>query len=224
MRIAILVEDKSGEILLKAVLPKLLGEYKKPNTWIVSHASGLGRLPKDLDTNDEPNKKTLFGMLPSFLNAHGKENSRTDAVVVVLDADRRSCSDVLTDLEVVKKKCESLPNTLLFCIAIEEMEAWYFGDRQALLAAYPRAKENVLNQYVQDSVCDTWELLADAIYPGGVAAIKKKGFKKKDHNHAGQVKCEWAEKIAPLLDPDRNVSPSFGKLRDGLRRLVAKTP
>jgi hypothetical protein len=38
----------------------------------------------------------------------------------------------------------------------------------------------------------------------------------------GQVKCEWAEKIGPLLDPDRNVSPSFGKLRDGLRRLVAE--
>lgn len=38
----------------------------------------------------------------------------------------------------------------------------------------------------------------------------------------GQVKHEWAEKIGPLLDPERNVSPSFIRLRDGLRRLVAE--
>jgi hypothetical protein len=38
----------------------------------------------------------------------------------------------------------------------------------------------------------------------------------------GQIKCEWAEKIGPLLEPERNVSPSFGKLRDGLRRLVVE--
>jgi len=35
----------------------------------------------------------------------------------------------------------------------------------------------------------------------------------------GQVKHEWAKKIAPLMDMDRNVSPSFCKFRDGLRQL-----
>jgi hypothetical protein len=74
----------------------------------------------------------------------------------------------------------------------------------------------VLNRYVQDSVCDTWELLADAVHAGGSAAIKKAGWPLP-----GQIKCEWAEKIGPLLEPNRNTSPSFGKLRDGLRRLAA---
>jgi hypothetical protein len=69
---------------------------------------------------------------------------------------------------------------------------------------------------VQDSACGTWELLADAIYPGGSATLKKAGWPLP-----GQVKHEWAEKIGRLLDPDRNASHSFGKLRDGLRRLVA---
>ncbi|GHU13280.1 hypothetical protein AGMMS50225_23020 [Betaproteobacteria bacterium] len=72
-----------------------------------------------------------------------------------------------------------------------------------------------MSRYIQDSACDTWELLADAIYPGGAAAIKRKGWPLP-----GQIKHEWAERIGPFLDPDRNLSPSFGKLRDGLRRLI----
>jgi hypothetical protein len=109
------------------------------------------------------------------------------------------------------KGCNPAPNTL-FRLAIEEVEAWYLGDRQALEKAYPRAKADVLNRYVQDSACGTWELLADAIHTGGSAAIRKAGWPLP-----GQIKHDWAEKIGPLLDPDRNVSPCFGKLRDGLR-------
>ena len=106
-----------------------------------------------------------------------------------------------------------VPDTM-FRLAIEEVEAWYFGDREALLAAYPRVRQDVMRSYVQDSVCDTWELLADAVYPGGSSAIKKAGWPLP-----GQVKHEWAKKIAPLMEPDRNVSPSFCKFRDGLRQL-----
>ncbi|MEI6209190.1 MAG: hypothetical protein WCP20_20625 [Desulfuromonadales bacterium] len=104
----------------------------------------------------------------------------------------------------------------MFRLAIEEVEAWYFGDKQAVITAYPKAKTAILDEYVQDSICSTWELLADALYPGGSAAIKKEGWPLP-----GQVKHEWAENIGPLLDLDRNASPSFHKLKDGLRRLVA---
>jgi hypothetical protein len=37
---------------------------------------------------------------------------------------------------------------------------------------------------------------------------------------AGDLKHEWAAKIGPLLDVDQNLSPSFAKLRDGLRRIA----
>ncbi len=110
--------------------------------------------------------------------------------------------------------CDTPPKTL-FRLAIEEMEAWYLGDREALLAAYPRAKAEVLRRYQQDSICGTWELLADAIHPGGSTAIKKAGWPLP-----GQVKAEWAEKIGPLLEPQRNESPSFIKFCEGLHRLV----
>ncbi len=30
---------------------------------------------------------------------------------------------------------------------------------------------NILNSYVNDSICGTWETLADAVYLGGAAAL-----------------------------------------------------
>jgi hypothetical protein len=215
MHIEILVEDASGRKLLELLLPRLLCEQGKPHTWRVHSYKGIGRIPKDLKTGADPSRRILLDRLPLILRGYGKTPG-IDAVVVVLDADRRNCVDFLAELKALAITCNPAPDTL-FRIAIEEMEAWYFGDRQALTTAYPKAKTDILNRYAQDNVCNTWEWLADAIYPGGSAAIQKAGWPLP-----GQVKCEWAEKIGPLLDPDCNVSPSFGKLRDGLRRLVAE--
>lgn len=215
MHIEILVEDSSGERLLEAVLPKLLGDYGNPHTWNMHAYKGIGRIPRNLKGNADPAKRILLDQLPRLLQGYARTPG-IDAVVVVLDTDKRNCEDFLAELKALAAGCNPAPNAL-FRLAIEEVEAWYLGDRQALESAYPRAKADVLNRYVQDSACDTWELLADAVYPGGSAAIKKVGWPLP-----GQLKHEWAEKIGPLLEPDRNVSPSFGKLRDGLRRLVAE--
>lgn len=215
MHIEILVEDASGEKLLEAVLPKLLGEQADPLTWRIHSYKGIGRIPKNLNGGADPAKRILLDQLPRILRGYGRTPGM-DAVVVVLDSDRHNRVDFLAELKALAAGCTPAPNTM-FRLATEEMEAWYFGDRQALQTAYPHARADVLGRYVQDSVCDTWELLADAIHSGGSAAIKKVGWPLP-----GQVKYEWAEKIGPLLDPDRNVSPSFGKLRDGLRRLVAE--
>ena len=214
MHIEILVEDASSKKLLEAILSRLLGEHGDSNSWRVHSYKGTGRIPRNLNANGDPAKRMLLDQLPKLLRGYGRTPG-IDAVVVVLDSDRRNCVDFLSELETLLAACDPAPDTM-FRLAIEEVEAWYFGDRQALQAAYPRAKADVLDRYVQDSICDTWELLADAIYPGGSAAIRKAGWPLP-----GQIKCEWAEKIGPLLEPDRNTSPSFGKLRDGLRRLVA---
>lgn len=215
MHIEILVEDSSGKKLLEAVLPKLLGEQGNSHSWRVHAYKGIGRIPRNLNPGADPTKRILLDQLPRLLQGYGRTPG-IDAVVVVLDTDKRNCVDFLAELNALAAGCNPAPKTL-FRLAIEEVEAWYLGDRQALENAYPRAKADVLNRYVQDSACDTWELLADAVYPGGLVDIKKVGWPLP-----GQIKHEWAERIGPLLDPDRNVSPSFGKLRDGLRRLVAE--
>lgn len=215
MHIEILVEDASGEKLLEAVLPKLLGEQGDPHTWRMHSYKGIGRIPKNLKPGTDASKRILLDRLPLALRGYGKTPS-VDAVVVVLDSDRRDCKEFLAELKALAASCHA-PSKTMFRLAIEEAEAWYLGDHHALHTAYPHAKADVLSRYVQDSVCDTWELLADAIHPGGSAAIKKASWPLP-----GQIKCEWAQKIGPLLEPDRNVSPSFSKLRDGLRRLVAE--
>ena len=213
MHIEILAEDQSGAALLTAVLPKLIGCEGEPHTWRIHDYKGIGRIPRGLRPGGDPQKRVLLDQLPRLLRGYGKTPG-IDAVVVVLDTDGRECSAFLRELETLAVSCRPLPTTL-FRLAIEEIEAWYLGDREALRQAYPKAKQDVLNKYVQDSACGTWELLADAIYPGGVAAIKKAGWPLP-----GQIKSEWALAIGPLLEPERNVSPSFGKLRDGLRRLA----
>lgn len=216
MHIEILVEDSSGEKLLQVLLPKLLGPYDDPHTWRLHAYKGIGRIPRDLVTRADPAKRILLDQLPRLLRGYGNTPG-IDAVVVVLDNDQRDCTDFLAELKAAADACSPAPATL-FRLAIEETEAWYLGDQEALLAAYPQAKRDVLGRYVQDSACDTWELLADAVHSGGSAAIKKAGWPLP-----GQVKHAWAEKIGPLMELQRNVSPSFRKLRDGLRRFVAAT-
>jgi hypothetical protein len=142
-----------------------------------------------------------------------------DAVVVVVDTDTRDWRAFLAELLAVANECEPRPNNIMFRLAIEEMEAWYFGDRAAIQAAYPQARQDILNRYHQDSVCGTWEMLADAVYPGGSRAIKKRGFPA-----SGDAKHEWAQKITPHMDVEANSSPSFLKFVEGMRRLAGVIP
>ena len=215
MHIEILVEDSSGAKLVEVLLPKLVGGKGAPHSWRVHAYKGIGRVPKNLGAGADPAKRILLGQLPRLLQGYGRTPG-IDAVVVVLDTDKRHCVDFLGELNALAARCRPAPLNILFRLAIEEVEAWYLGDRLALRKAFPRAKQDVLSRYVQDSACDTWELLADAVHPGGSSAIRQAGWPLP-----GQVKYTWAEKIGPLLDPDNNKSPSFCKLRDGLRRLVS---
>lgn len=214
MHIEVLVEDSSGAKLVEFLMPGVVGPQGAPHTWRIHPYKGIGRIPKGLVTKADPAKRALLDQLPRLLAGYGKTPG-IDAVVVVLDNDQRDCKKFLTELKTIVKHCDPAPTTL-FRLAIEEMEAWFLGDRQALLAAYPKAKKDVLARYEQDSICGTWELLADAIYPGGQAAIRKVGWPLP-----GKIKHEWAEKIAPHMNVEGNASHSFGKFRDGLRLLIA---
>ena len=215
MHIEVLVEDSSGEKLLAQLLPQILGVQGEPHTWRLKAYKGIGRIPQGLTAKADPAKRILLDQLPRLLQGYGKTPG-IDAVVVVLDTDRRNCTEFLKELKSLVGRCNPAPHTL-FRLAIEEMEAWYLGDRVALLKAFPYAKRDALDRYVQDSVCGTWELLADAVHAGGAAAIKKAGWPLP-----GQLKHEWAEKIGPFMKLHQNTSPRFVKFRDGLSRLIAQ--
>ena len=213
----VLVEDESGSVALKHLLEKILGPNGSVHSWEVHAYKGLGRIPKNLRGVTDPKKRILLDRLPKLLQGYGrslKSLSQPAAVVVVVDLDTRDCRTFKQELLAVLNACRPRPRTL-FRIAIEESEAWLLGDRDAVKAAYPGAKDSVLNGYVQDSICGTWEVLADAIRPGGAARLKASGYPEK-----GIAKREWAEKIAPHVDVDRNRSRSFQVFRDGVRSLA----
>ena len=153
--------------------------------------------------------------LPRPLGGYGRSlNPNSNAIIVVVDLDDRECRQFKQELLEVLSRSDPAPVTL-FRIAIEESETWLLGDRDAIVTAYPNARRAVLDQYVQDSICGTWEVLADAVHRGDAAQLKKAGWAV-----AGAAKCEWASNIARLMDVDRNRSESFRALREGVRRLA----
>jgi hypothetical protein len=214
MHFEVLIEDSSGMTLVENVLPKIIGPHGEPHTWRLHSYRGIGRIPKKLSSGADPTKRILLSQLPRILAGYRK-TPEIDAVVVILDADRRDCKLLLTELQEVARR-QKADRMTTFRLAIEEIEAWYFGDKKALLSAYPRARKNIIDEYRQDSICDTWERLADAIHSGGSVAVKKAGWPLP-----GQLKQQWAEAISPRMNVDLNQSPSFAKLRDGLRKLAA---
>ncbi len=215
MHFEFLVEDASGKILLESLVNKILGFDDGEHTYRIHSYKGIGSIPKGMKARTDARKRILLDRLPALLRGYGKSFEHTEAaVIVVVDLDTRDCKAFKQELLDVLRACNPAP-TALFRIAIEEMEAWLLGDRNAILTAYPKAKQRVLDGYQQDSICGTWELLADAIHKGGARALKKKGWPAP-----GRAKCEWAEKIGPHVNVENNRSKSFLVFRDGVRRLA----
>lgn len=214
MHFEVLVEDQSGTIALEAIMAKILGADDAAHSWRMHPYSGLGRIPRNLCSVTDPKKRILLDQLPRLLQGYGKSLGLSAAVIVVVDLDDKDCIAFKQELVSVLNACNPRPRAL-FRIAIEESEAWLLGDRDAVKAAYPSAKDSVLEDYVQDSICNTWEVLADAVHIGGAARLKKSGYPD-----TGKAKCEWAKEIAPHMDMDRNQSKSFQVFRDAVRKLA----
>lgn len=215
VHVEILVEDRSGKIVLDAIVGKILESIGPNHSYRIFSYRGLGRIPPNLGALPDPRKRLLLNKLPMLLRGYGKnQQHHSAAVVVVVDLDNKNCAAFKQEMLNLVETCDPKPTTH-FRIAIEEIEAWLLGDRDAVKAAYPHAREAVLNGYEQDSICGTWERLADAIYPGGSQRLKRVGYPE-----VGRIKCKWAEEIATHLNPEVNLSKSFQVFRDGIKNLA----
>ena len=213
MHFEILVEDQSGKKALDILVPKIIGA---DHTCKVRAYKGVGRIPKNINAGVDASKRMLLNNLPRLLKGYGKSwTNYPAAVFVVCDLDDKCLKTFRQELYAVLTACNPRPKTR-FCIAVEEGDAWLLGDIPAIKAAYPKAKDGVLNQYENDSICGTWECLADALYKGGSAALSAKGWQV-----LGAEKSQWAEKITPHMDVANNASPSFVYLRQKLLALAA---
>ena len=212
MHLEILTEDASGKKFLDILLPKVIGDG---HTFKVRGYKGIGRIPRNLRSGADASKRILLDRLPMLLRGYGRTFvDYPAAVVLVCDLDERCLKTFRRELFTVLEACRPRPETR-FCIAIEEGEAWLLGDVPAIIAAYPGAKVKVLDSYNNDSICGSWELLADAVYPGGSTRLKDLGWWA-----VGREKSVWSEKIAPRMEIDRNESPSFRYFLRKVRELT----
>jgi len=239
MHFEILVEDSSGKVALENLIPKIVGTE---HTFRIHAYKGIGRIPKGLKPSSDPSKRILLDQLPQLIRGYGQTfasySANTVILMVICDLDQQCLSTFRQELLSLVDACIPRPETQ-FCIAIEEGEAWYLGDIAAVKKAYPTAKDAILHSYsfpekfcttsssakmgqnfsghlyINDSICGTWETLADALFSGGAKKLSKAGWQT-----IGKEKATWAARISPQMNVNNNLSPSFCYFRNKLRRLI----
>ena len=198
-----IVEEPSMEAFLRAVLPKLLGD-----THFTIHAFR--------------GKDQLLKRLPSRLNGYARWIPPDYRIVVLVDRDNEDCEKLKAQLEQIALNAglatRSQPAggqfTVINRIVIEELEAWYFGDWQAVQKAYPGVSQSIPAQpryRDPDAIQDgTWEHFG--------RVLRRAGYYRN-----GLRKIEAAKLIGPFVDLENNRSHSFQCFRDALRELVGHT-
>jgi len=188
--LVVLVEEPSMEAFLRALLPRLL--------------------PQDRSFEIHPfqGKSDLLGKLEARLRGYATWLPEDWRIVVVVDRDGDDCRALKRQLESMAERAGLRTRTragnarwqLVNRIAIEELEAWYFGDWAAVRAAYPRASAKVPHrQGLRDP---------DAIAGGTWEAFERV---MQDHGYfkGGLSKIEAARAIGAQIDPARSSSCSF---------------
>lgn len=204
MHLQFLVEDRSGGELVQAIIQKL--QLESPTTTFDCKSfHGIGGFTKK-NTVKETKSGKLLNDLAIYLRGYNKSfQFFPSAVVIVIDNDDRNTECFRNELNQVAVN-NNINIDYLFCIAVEEIEAWLLGDIDAIIKAYPKVKQSCLTSYVQDSICGTWEILADSIYPGGLKRLKKDC---PNYTEIGILKSEWAKNIGANMSLSLNKSPSF---------------
>lgn len=203
-----LIEDKSTEILVNHVMEKLKKEYpEKEISYSCKSFKGIGGFVKGGSLLQQKTGK-LLNDLPMYMRAFDKQLKYMGqaALFVVVDNDKRDTEEFREQLENLAIE-NGILTDYVFCIAVKEMEAWLLGDIEAIELAYPLVRKNMMSTYTQDGICDTWEVLANMVYPGGLAQLRKKDA--KSYREIGKMKSEWAGRIGEKLNISANNSLSF---------------
>lgn len=166
-------------------------------------------------------KQDLLGKLPARLRGYAAWLPPEWRIVVVVDRDDDDCIQLKAKLKGAvdgaslsgRADAKRSGIRVLTRIAVEELEAWFFGDWVAVQTAYPGVSPNVpAKQGFRD--CDaiaggTWESLE--------RLLQRAGYFK-----TGLRKIEAARAIAQHMEPRRNRSRSFQCFAAGLNRLACQ--
>ena len=196
-----LVEDISTELFLKSWLTRILPE-----------TCGYG-------VYAFRGKEALLRRLPNRLRGYARWLPSDHRIVIVVDCDRDQCEelksrmeDICADVGLVSRRTSSVSNwQVVTRIAIEELEAWYFGDWEAVLQAYPRVPSNIPGNRSYRN--------PDAI-AGGTWEAFERVLQRSGYFAQGLAKTQVAAAIGRHIDPTRNRSRSFIKFRDAIAEAV----
>lgn len=137
MHFQFLIEDQSGAALIE-VLMQRISLINGDITYNCKSFKGLGGFTKK-NTVKETKSGKLLNDLATYLRGFNKSLQYISAVIiVVLDNDTRNTEEFLAELNRVAQQ-NLITVDHVFCIAVEEVEAWLLGDAAAILAAYPLA-------------------------------------------------------------------------------------
>ncbi len=205
--IEVLTEGSSDKPTIREILCRRFKLVENEHFRIHPH-QGRGELPLNPLSMPEPKNRSLLHQLPTKLRAYAKSLAKNALVLVVVDADRTPCTELLQRLNEMYAVLPNKPN-VLFRIAVEETESWFVADTDAIKQAYSTAKLTKIKKLAPDAVIGAWEHLAEAL-----------GHEVKSISNSGALKAQWAEKIAPHLDLVNPKSPSLRKVIEGVSRYI----
>lgn len=188
--IEFLVEEPSMEAFLNSWLPGFL-----PDGCTFSIHSHQG-------------KQALLRKLEGRLKGYASFLPQDHRVVVIMDMDQDQCDQLKSRLEEACTQAGLLSRRAAGCpqwqvvtrIAIEELEAWYFGDWQAVCRAFPRISQTVRKRSRYRN--------PDAIQ-GGTWEAFERVLKEFGYYRQGLPKLQAATAIGQHINPKCNRSPSF---------------
>ena len=202
MRVDFLVEEISAKAALEQLLPRLLPGCACRIRVFEGWQDLVGQL-----------KNVLQGYHRRML----REGETDLRVVVLLDGDG-ICARRKADLEAKAAEAGLLTKTtaapgqpfqVLNRVVVQELEAWWLGDRAAIMAAYPEVK--LLHFKGTDRDPDVPPKPNDVLWE-----VLKKGR----YFLTGKRKTQWATDISAHLDLEQNTSASFQAFRQGLAAIV----
>lgn len=217
MRIEILTEDKSGAVVVERLVKRMLTAISVPAEIAVRPHRGCGSFPKNPDEKPPKFSSALLDLLPAKCRAYNKTLSVSeDVLIVIMDSDDNDPLELKRKLrDCCKKYAPSIKSVIGLCT--EEIEAWLLGDKEAVLMAYPEANELCFEEYQQDSVCGTWEMLCKIVCPETYNDIIDIGYPA-----IGHYKARWADEISKNMKPELNCSPSFIAFKKAFEEAVSK--
>ena len=203
MHIKFFLEEPSAEETLKHLLPKIL---VKDVSYEFHTFQGRDEMLKEL-----PKRLKGEQWIP--------DNWR---IIVLIDEDRKDCHELKANLEKAAHEAGFVTKSsaaqnedfqIVNRIAVEELEAWFFGDVEAVNAAYSKIPINLQSKAKYRN--------PDAI-SGGTSEALERLLIQKNYYTKRISKPTVAQKIAKHMEPSRNRSRSFQVFVEGLKACVGE--